>query len=448
MEKMSVKRAAQLCGGRIIGKCTEDAQIARVIIDSRAVEPGDMFVAYRGERADGHDYIPAAFAKGAACCLAERAPETAQGPVILADDVQRALESIVSAYRESLNLPVVGITGSVGKTTAKEMVWWVLSQKLNVLKTEGNLNNQIGVPMTLSRIRPEHQAAVVEMGISGFGEMSELARMARPTIALFTVIGHAHLEFLHNLEGVFRAKTEMLKFMPEDGVVIVNGDDPWLSKIKCRQRLIRCGLGEGCDIKAENIRALADGTTDFDIVYGGGRIPIHIPAHGRHLIYAAMEAAAAGMTLGLSQEEIARGIAAYKVMGRRGAVWTGERLTLVDDSYNANPDSMRCAIDSMADIPGRRICILGDMLEMGPEAGQMHFRLGRYAVEKGMDQVLCCGELGREIALGAGEKGRWFSSMEDLAGELPELIKQGDTVLVKASRGMHLEEIAERLKKL
>lgn len=448
MEKMSVKRAAQLCGGRIIGKCTEDAQIARVIIDSRAVEPGDMFVAYRGERADGHDYIPAAFAKGAACCLAERAPETAQGPVILADDVQRALESIVSAYRESLNLPVVGITGSVGKTTAKEMVWWVLSQKLNVLKTEGNLNNQIGVPMTLSRIRPEHQAAVVEMGISGFGEMSELARMARPTIALFTVIGHAHLEFLHNLEGVFRAKTEMLKFMPEDGAVIVNGDDPWLSKIKCRQRLIRCGLGEGCDIKAENIRALADGTTDFDIVYGGGRIPIHIPAHGRHLIYAAMEAAAAGMTLGLSQEEIARGIAAYKVMGRRGAVWTGERLTLVDDSYNANPDSMRCAIDSMADIPGRRICILGDMLEMGPEAGQMHFRLGRYAVEKGMDQVLCCGELGREIALGAGEKGRWFSSMEDLAGELPELIKQGDTVLVKASRGMHLEEIAERLKKL
>lgn len=139
MEKMSVKRAAQLCGGRIIGKCTEDAQIARVIIDSRAVEPGDMFAAYRGERADGHDYIPAAFAKGAACCLAERAPETAQGPVILADDVQRALESIVSAYRESLNLPVVGITGSVGKTTAKEMVWWVLSQKLNVLKTEGNL---------------------------------------------------------------------------------------------------------------------------------------------------------------------------------------------------------------------------------------------------------------------------------------------------------------------
>ena len=448
MKNITVSKAARLCSGRIIGNSYEDREIARVIIDSRAVESGDMFVAYKGEKVDGHDYIPAAFDRGAACCLAERAPENCAGPVILVEDVQKALESVAAAYRQSLSLPVIGITGSVGKTTAKEMVWWVLSQKLNVLKTEGNLNNQIGVPMTLSRIQPQHQAAVVEMGISGFGEMRELAVMARPTIALFTLIGHAHLEFLHNLEGVFRAKTEMLELMPEDATVIVNGDDPWLAKIKCRQRLIRCGLGQDCELRAENIKALADGTTDFLLVHKDGRIPIHIPAHGRHLVYAAMEAAAVGMSLGLSEEEIARGIAAYKVMGRRGAVWTGDKLTLVDDSYNANPDSMRCAINSMADMPGRHVCILGDMLEMGPEAASMHYELGKYAVDKGMELLLCCGELGREIARGAGDRGMWFKSREELTAALPQLICPGDTVLVKASRGMHLEEISEELKKL
>ena len=447
MKNITVSRAARLCSGRIIGDSFDDREIGRVIIDSRAVDPGDMFVAYRGEKVDGHDFIPAAFAKGAACCLAERVPEGAEGPVILVDDVQKALETLAGAYRETLDIPVIGITGSVGKTTAKEMVWWVLSQKLNVLKTEGNLNNQIGVPMTLSRILPEHQAAVVEMGISGFGEMRRLAKMARPSIALFTVIGHAHLEFLHDLEGVFKAKTEMLELMPDDGIVIVNGDDPWLKKLSCRQRLIRCGLEEDCELRAENIRSLSDGTTQFDLVYGGGRFGVHIPAHGRHLVYAAMEAAAVGMSLGLSREEIAAGIAAYKVMGRRGALWAGEKLTLVDDSYNANPDSMRCAIDSLRDMPGRHVCVLGDMLEMGPEAGQMHYNLGKYAVENGVELLLCCGELGREIARGAGDRGHWFESREQLAQALPGFIAQGDTVLVKASRGMHLEEIAEELKK-
>ena len=239
----------------------------------------------------------------------------------------------------------------------------------------------------------------------------------------------------------------MLELMPDDGIVIVNGDDPWLKKLSCRQRLIRCGLGEDCELRAENIRSLSDGTTQFDLVYGGGRFGVHIPAHGRHLVYAAMEAAAVGMSLGLSREEIAAGIAAYKVMGRRGALWAGEKLTLVDDSYNANPDSMRCAIDSLRDMPGRHVCILGDMLEMGSEAGQMHYDLGKYAVENGAELLLCCGELGREIARGAGDRGHWIESREQLAEALPGFIATGDTVLVKASRGMHLEEIAEELKK-
>ena len=443
---ITVSQAARICGGQLIGEKGHDREIGRVVIDSRTVAPGDLFVAYKGERVDGHDYICTALDKGAACCLAERLPEGTGDGVILVHDVQEALERLCTAYRESLRLPVIGITGSVGKTTVKEMVWAVLSQKLKVLKTEGNLNNQIGVPMTLSRITPEHQAAVVEMGISGFGEMRSLARMAKPTVAVFTVIGHAHLEFLHDLEGVFRAKTEMLALMPEDGTVIVNGDDPWLSSIKCRQQVIRCGLHEDCQVRAEDIRLLPEGRTVCDIVYGEKRIHADIPAYGRHMVYAAMEAAAVGFTLGLSREEIERGIANYQVVGRRGAVTMTETVTLVDDCYNANPDSMRCAIDSLRDMPGRHVAILADMLEMGSGGEQMHYDLGRYAVDNGISLVLCCGQLGREIAKGAGSRGRWFESTKALAEALPEQIKKGDIVLVKASRGMHLEEISELLK--
>lgn len=443
---ITVTQAARICGGRLMGENFNNREIGRVVIDSRAVMPGDLFAAYKGEKVDGHDYIAAALEKGAALCLVERLPEGVTGSVLLVPDVQQALERLCTAYRESLGLPVVGITGSVGKTTAKEMVWSVLSQKMNVLKTEGNLNNQIGVPMTLSRITPQHQAAVVEMGISAPGEMTELARMVRPTVAVFTVIGHAHLEFLHDLEGVFRAKTEMLALMPEDGTVIVNGDDPWLRTIECRQRLIRCGLGEDCQVRAENIQLLPEGRTRCDIVYGEKRIHADIPAYGRHMVYAAMEAAAVGFTLGLSQEEIERGIAGYQVVGRRGAVTVTEKITLVDDCYNANPDSMRCAMDSMKDMPGRHVAILADMLEMGSGGEQMHRELGRYAVDSGITLVLCCGQLGREIAEGAGSRGRWFESRQALANALPELLEKGDTVLVKASRGMHLEEISELLK--
>lgn len=443
---ITVTQAARICGGRLMGENFNNREIGRVVIDSRAVMPGDLFAAYKGEKVDGHDYIAAALEKGAALCLAERLPEGVTGSVLLVPDVQQALERLCTAYRESLGLPVVGITGSVGKTTAKEMVWSVLSQRMNVLKTEGNLNNQIGVPMTLSRITPQHQAAVVEMGISAPGEMTELARMVRPTVAVFTVIGHAHLEFLRDLEGVFRAKTEMLALMPEDGTVIVNGDDPWLRTIECRQRLIRCGLGEDCQVRAENIQLLPEGRTRCDIVYGEKRIHADIPAYGRHMVYAAMEAVAVGFTLGLSQEEIERGIAGYQVVGRRGAVTVTEKITLVDDCYNANPDSMRCAMDSMKDMPGRHVAILADMLEMGSGGEQMHRELGRYAVDSGITLVLCCGQLGREIAEGAGSRGRWFESRQALAEALPELLEKGDTVLVKASRGMHLEEISELLK--
>ena len=448
MREMTISRAAAVCGGRLCGEGDFGAELGSVVIDSRAVSAGDFFVAYKGERVDGHDYISAAFDRGAVCCLAQRVPEGETRPVILVPDVQTALEQICAEYRRDLRLPVIGITGSVGKTSAKEMISAVLSQRLNVLKTDKNLNNQIGVPMTISRIRPEHQAAVVEMGISGFGEMSVLARIARPDMAVFTLIGHAHLEFLHDLDGVLRAKTEMLDFMADDAPVLINGDDEKLRGLQCRQKKISFGLGENCDIRAENIRLGESGETFCDIVYGERRIPVEIRAYGRHMIYAALEGAAVGLLMGLSDGEIVKGVASFETVGRRAAVCDTGFITLIDDSYNANPDSVKCGIDSLMKMPGRHVCILGDMLELGEGSGEMHFDVGRYAGEKGAELVLTSGPLSKETCRGAGERGRHFATREELIAALPGLIQKGDRVLVKASLGSRFDQISEALKEL
>ena len=443
---MTLKKAAECCGGKLIGCKDDTVGICRAVIDSRAVESGDLFVAFRGEKTDGHRFIQSALDKGALCALAETLPEGVQGPVILVEDVQKALEAICTVYRETLHIPVIGITGSVGKTTAKEMIASVLSQRYHTLKTEGNHNNQIGVPMTVSRIEYEHEAAVVEMGISGFGEMSELASVAMPTIAVFTVIGRAHLEFLHDLEGVFRAKTEMLAFLPPDGTVIANGDDALLKNINCPQRVLLYGTGDNCDVRADEIVLLPEGRTRCRIRYQDRVIRADVPAFGRQLVYAALEGAAVGIVLGLTDREIESGIASYTTVGRRNAVTDTGFVTLVDDCYNANPESMRCAIDSLSACSGRKVCLLADMLEMGKDSPQMHFDLGKYAAEKGIDLVAACGPLGRNIALGAGERGQWFESRDAMIEALPLLIEQGDRVLVKASLGMHMEHVAEAVK--
>ena len=404
MKTMTVSRAAAICGGRLTQY--SDAPIGRAIIDSRQVQPGDMFVAYRGENVDGHRFIAKALEAGAACCLAEYLPEDVSGPVILADDVQAALEKICAEYRRELSIPVIGI----------------------------------------SRIEREHEAAVIEMGISGFGEMTALARIAQPTVAVFTVIGHAHLEFLHDLEGVFRAKTEMLAFMPEDGTVIYNGDDAMLCKLACPQRLVSYGFGEDCAVKAADIEQLTDGRIRCRISYNGRSIKAEIPAYGQHMVYAALEGAAVGFVMGLSDEEIERGIAAYKTVGRRGVVTDTGFVTLVDDCYNANPDSMRCAVDSLMKLPGRHVCVLSDMREMGEGSAQMHRELGEYALNKGVDLVMAYGPMSKYLTEAMGSRAVYFETKAALVAALPEYIKKGDSVLVKASLGMHLEPAADAIK--
>ena len=440
MRDMTIFSAARAAGGRVAG-CGQDAPLSGGVIDSREAGPGLMFCALPGERADGHEYMRSALEKGAACCLATHVPEGVTGPVILVDDVRSAMAKIAGACRDRLGIPVVGITGSSGKTTAKEMCAAVLSQKYNTLKTEKNFNNELGVPLTIFRIGPEHGAAVVELGINHFGEMSRLGAMAKPDIAVYTLIGRSHLEALGDLDGVLRAKGELVKHMPPDGLLIVNGDDEKLAAWRPARRKLTFGLGEGCDVRGVGFAPRGAEGSALTVLAGERRIELFLPAYGRHLAYAALAAAAVGIELGLSDGQIAAGAADYAPVGRRARIIETPSLTVIDDCYNANPDSVKMAIASAGALGGRLVCILGDMLELGEQSEQMHREVGEAARAAGA-LLLTAGE--RSAAMG----GEHFASKAELISALPRLLKRGDRVLVKASHSMAFEEISDALRAL
>ena len=440
MKDMTIFSAARAAGGRVAG-CGQDAPLSGGVIDSREAGPGLMFCALPGERADGHEYMRSALEKGAACCLATHVPEGVTGPVILVDDVRSAMAKIAGACRDKLDIPVVGITGSSGKTTAKEMCAAVLSQKYNTLKTEKNFNNELGVPLTLFRIGPEHGAAVVELGINHFGEMSRLGAMAKPDIAVYTLIGRSHLEALGDLDGVLRAKGELVEHMPPDGMLIVNGDDEKLAAWRPARRKLTFGLGEGCDVRGVGFAPRGAEGSALTVLARERRIELFLPAYGRHLAYAALAAAAVGIELGLSDGQIAAGAADYAPVGRRARIIETPSLTVIDDCYNANPDSVKMAIASAGTLGGRLVCILGDMLELGEQSEQMHREVGEAARAAGA-LLLTAGE--RSAAMG----GEHFASKAELISALPRLLKRGDRVLVKASHSMAFEEISDALRAL
>ena len=446
-----VSDIAAVTGGVLHGDGA--AEITGVVIDSRKATRGSLFAALPGERVDGHDYIAKAFDLGAACALAQRVPEGETRPVITVANVEAALETLAADYRSRLEIPFVGVTGSVGKTTAKEMTASVLSERWPVLKTEKNFNNQLGVPLTLARIEPRHRAAVVEMGISHFGDMETLAKMVRPNVMLFTNIGRAHLEYLGDRAGVFREKTSVLQWMDDDALVICNGDDDYLRTLSCRQRRITFGLSEDCDVRAEDVRDFGLAGSACTIVAKGRRIPVRIFAYGAHMVYAALEGAAVGIEFGLTDEEISAGIANFvPVDGRAGIVQT-DRLTIVNDCYNANPDSTASAIRSLGRTQGaRKVAILGDMGELGADGPRLHRETGRIAAEAGADVLLTCGVLAAEIADGAREGGvqqvQHFETLPALVEALPEALQEGDCVLVKASHSMKFENVVAALEKL
>lgn len=421
-------------------------EITAITTDSRALTPGCLFAAIPGARVDGHDFIADAARAGAACVLCNRFADAAI-PQIKVPDTQLALRRIAAFYRCQFDIPFVGVTGSVGKTTAKEMIASVLSARFDTLRTEKNFNNELGVPLTLFRLRAGHEAAVIEMGISGFGEMTRLTDMVRPSIAVFTLIGDAHLEFLGDRAGVLRAKGEIVAGMPEDATVIANGDDELLREHDFGRRTVLFGIGENCGVRAVEVEN--DGLNGMRcvILAGDRRIPVRIPAFGRHMIYAALMGAAVGLELGLTDAEIQTGIARFQNVGSRGRVVATDYCTILDDCYNANPTSAQAAVDSLAMLPGRHVAILGDMLELGENGPALHAELGRHAAGTGAE-VAACGVLSKHTAEGAGKTARWYPDTASLIAALPEIVKSGDTVLVKASHSMGFDAVVRAISQI
>jgi UDP-N-acetylmuramoyl-tripeptide--D-alanyl-D-alanine ligase len=454
MKPLTLETIARVTGGRYIGEdILKNTCITGAVRDNREVYEGSLFICVRGERVDGHSFANKAFAAGAACCLAERPLSEPSGPYVLVESTLTALKALGEYYRGLFDIPVIGVTGSVGKTTAKEMTAAVLSQKYNVLKTPENLNNEIGVPLTLLMLKEEHEAAVIEMGISAFGEMSRLAKMVRPDICLMTNIGYSHLEQLGDLNGVLRAKREVFDYMKPDGLAVVNGDDSLLEAMEPGVHKLTFGLGEKNDFCAAGVKTLGIAGVTCDIVNNGGRFSVLIPAFGSHMVLAALPAAIIGRHLGLTDEEIRLGLLNYATVGGRANIFDTGFITLIDDCYNANPNSMAASVRSLTALEGRKVAILGDMAELGYETDELHRRLGVLVAKSGVDVLICCGAKAEFIYKGlistGIEREAWHFPLKDaLFAVLPRLVKEGDTVLVKASHSMHFEEIAAELKKL
>lgn len=456
MQGMTIEKLAAVCHGRYYGEeSAKSKEISMITIDSRTVEKNSLFVAIRGERVDGNTFVEGAYADGALCCMSEEAPKDCKKPYIVVDSCYQALKDMAQLYRSLCPAKVIGITGSVGKTTTKEMIASVLSQRFHVLKTKGNFNNEVGVPLTLFRMRKEHEIAIVEMGISDFGEMTRLSKIVQPDSCVITNIGQCHLENLHDRDGVLKAKTEIFKHMNPKGHIYLNGDDDKLITVQTdgQKEITFFGNGEDNSIRAGQIKNLGLKGTKMMVVTPKEQFEVTVPVPGKHMVLNALAAIAIGLDMGMTTEEITKGIAAFRPVGGHSSIEETKHLTLIDDCYNANPVSMKAGIDVLTDAIGRKIAILGDMFELGAKEKEMHYQVGEYAAKKDIDLFVCIGALAKEIASAIEKAGRaqkviYFEQKEDAVKELPSLIQKGDTVLVKASHGMHFEKIVAMLKEM
>lgn len=497
---LTIDEIAKACGGTLVLQgegARGDLCVSSAEIDSRRVQAGGVFVAVPGERVDGHSFLETVYEKGAVLAVVQKTPEAVEeehgisagrwGSYLLVDDSLQALRDMAEAYRRKLDVKVVGITGSAGKTSTKELTAAVLSEKYKVLKTEGNLNNEIGVPLTLLRIRQEHQVAVVEMGISDFGEMHRLSKMARPDICVITNIGQSHLKDLKTRDGILRAKSEIFDYMAPEGEICLNGEDDKLIGVRevnghrphffglggdpSEEVLIEESVGRGLWgsdatvlLKGGVLRYMGAGLNELR----GGlpekedtpgekkeelRVRIHIPLPGSHMVLNAAAASCVAGLLGLTGKEIAAGMAkAVPIEGRDNLVRLPHN-TLIDGCYNANPASMRAAIDLLALADTEKVAILGDMFNLGEDSSRYHREMGAYAAEKGVDRLLCVGEESRHMYSGAcgrmeavyfPDLGALTAALESRLGEL---VPQGATVLVKASHGMEFIRVLDLLQR-
>ncbi len=454
MKAMSLREITAAVGGNYYGDESKLTQcVTGVAIDSRKIEPGYLFVPIKGARVDGHTLIPQVIEAGALCTLSEHPLDNATHPYILVQSCKQALKDLAEHYRKALDIKVVGVTGSVGKTSTKEMIAAVLSQKYQVLKTDGNYNNEIGLPLTVFNMRDEHEVAVLEMGISDFGEMHRLTKIARPDICVITNIGLCHLENLGDRDGVLKAKTEIFDYMQPNAKIILNGDDDKLITVKEVKGVTPkfFGLSTKFDAFADDIRSLSLKGTSCNIHLEKNVFNAIISIPGRHMVFNALAGALVGQELGLTLEEIKAGIEALvPVSGRNNLIET-DSLMIIDDCYNANPISTKASLDVLSLADSRKVAILGDMFELGENEKQLHFELGAYAAKKNIDLVVCIGELSANTARGvenSGANALHFKTKSDFLEQAKTLLQKGDSVLVKASNGMAFSEIVEILKEL
>ena len=470
MKNMTLWNLARVCQGRFLVPAGTDAgeacpknamaairaaasrEAAGIVLDSRKVCPGYVFVATAGERADGHTFIPEVFEKGAIGVICEKEPNPLPGPCIVVKDSFAALRAAAAFYREQLPVSVGGITGSVGKTSTKEFVAAVLAQKYKIHKTEGNYNNEVGVPLTLLSMPEDTQAAVVEMGMNHFGEMHRLSEIAKPDICVITNIGQCHLENLGSRDGILQAKSEIFDFMNPEGSICLFGDDDKLETIRQVRgiRPLRFGFSAekneiyGTDIENRGLFGSA-----VTIHADGQEIRAEVPLPGIHMVQNALAAAAVGVLMGLSLQQIADGIASVQAVKGRGRLLRSGGLVLIDDCYNANPVSVKAALDLLKLADGRKVAVLGDMFELGEQEELLHAQIGRYAAQNQVDCLLCAGRLSRNMYEAAKEAGMaevfHYADRETLLADLSCRLQTGDCVLIKASHGMGFEKVVDVL---
>lgn len=450
MNKFSLQEIVKITGA---DPNTNDEIIFRgVTTDSREISPGVLFVALKGETFDGENFAGEAVEKGAAGVLVSKNfSSKIPGAILKVDDTLEAYQKIGGYWRDRFDIPVVAVTGSSGKTTTKDLTAAVLSSLGNIQKTSANFNNEIGVPLTLLGINDEHKAAVVEIGMRGLGQIASLAKFVKPTIAVITNVNETHIEILGSMENIAKAKGELAEAIKPGGTVILNADNPYTKMIKRvvapGVKVLTFALDNPADLKAENISVLRS-STDFDLIYRGEKYHFDLPIIGRHNVLNSLAAMAAGIALGLHFEEVRHGFSTLVTTKMRFEIIRRDSLTIINDAYNASPASMRASLKTVSEIyEGRKFAVLGDMLELGDIAEKSHREIGKEVFENDFDVLVTYGELGKFIAAGAKDAGMekvyTTENHEETAKKILSLIKDGDTILFKASHGMHLEKVIE-----
>ncbi len=442
--KLRLSRAASRFGGTLVNP---DCQFASVSTDSRSIEQGDLFVALVGDRFDGHQFIGSVADR--ACGLVVESPDASQSLTQwVVPDTTRALGQLAALKRDDFSGPVIAITGSSGKTSVKEMLAAILGEMAPVLATRGNFNNHIGVPLTLLSLRPEHEFAVVEMGASGPGEIAYLCQIASPDIVLVNNVLPAHLEGFGSLDAIARAKGEIYTGMKPGGTAVLNMDEPycadWRNQVLVEEQLTFAVENSEAAFYASQPRSDDRGCWHFTLHTPVGTQPVFVPLPGKHNIANALAASACAYAAGADLVEIASGLAGMTATSGRMQVLTGLRGSqIIDDSYNANPGSVKAAVDALVSLPGKSVLVLGDMAELGAGAEDQHRRVGRYAAEAGIPRLLAVGELSAATVAGFGEGGEHFASKHDLIERLKSLLDKDSTVLIKGSRSARMETLVQ-----